>query len=1056
MKAQMRMFPQQMQFQQRQPFSSPQGFRPPAQTMPGTGPHMNTGVGGTVGSSIPNQNQGHNANVGVHQGPVSGPAPGPSTGLVPGPGPGPVPGPAPASIPNQGQLPGLNQRQLPNQLSGQPSPHAMQVPPNAVAQQQRQHQQQMQMKMPPSKQQIQVPNGTRIALDVNGKPIQTQTVWTCDLCHVKEFTNYEEAVAHEKICQGVPQSGNQMDGGSSGKVSADINLGTPSVNSPAVGESPTSLTPHNPAVDIIIPPPVGPIPKGSSKPLLGNCFACDVCKKAFFREYDQAVEHEELCQKEQNRKLAIAAYHAANLRFNQEQAKRKVKKEKEDIKKRKKKSVKPSNETVRNKSSKQASSSYDTKISKSVEDVIILDDDDSDKSMERQVESKSTKPKIPVTPKASKSKTFLPLRKAKFQPLVSEKDDPTFVKLSPINKLFVSYTDLLEYSPLDRGKRIAFRCHFCAQSLVIKKKDSPVTIETLAKELPLSAHDHFKKCSNIDSRINQRMKAIKQLPDGEPGQLTFYDFFKSFCAKNLIVDAKDGGIQFLVDQTCKPISPPTENLDHGSRGNETVRAALKLNAEDSKSVYTSTVESLLRSDQDTPTFTAQQMPFMFHMIYPLVQYLPPYHKTSLEQLNLSLQSNDDLPVPPGYRAVCIKCKHCGAEKALSDLSSWDKIVMTFSMLHLGGESGCPSIPKRIQKKLIRQREESKSVLRQKDHPFLTLGLLCNCIAIYYNFEEFKNQNKQFSGKIYARVAKEEMSNRKRKLDAVEILDGDKDITMKNTPVDIEISSPTKKLVKQDVPKELKTETTSQNNGSAKQASLHDVLKKSETDISKPYTDKNLNSHVMESQASMKKASNKSGVVRRVKASIHKDLPPRTLLFHSQAGVDTHLVPFGGVPLMSSVTARKTYSMPTCHKKLLTNLEFYEDNERMVCLRCNNCNSIPNGGWRTVLTGKNDLYRQVMLAHQHFKDCTNTSSEEKELIRTVGETFSSSSDDPMRLFCLFLSEVFGLSDAVNDEGISRLVFSSNDCQYELGPIEDEKESNDAPFGAKIKPVKIGDS
>ena len=39
-----------------------------------------------------------------------------------------------------------------------------------------------------------------VALDFNGKPVQT--VWTCDVCRVKEFSDYDRALAHENICQG--------------------------------------------------------------------------------------------------------------------------------------------------------------------------------------------------------------------------------------------------------------------------------------------------------------------------------------------------------------------------------------------------------------------------------------------------------------------------------------------------------------------------------------------------------------------------------------------------------------------------------------------------------------------------------------------------------------------------------------------------------------------------------------------------------------------------------------------------------------------------------------
>jgi hypothetical protein len=53
-----------------------------------------------------------------------------------------------------------------------------------------------------------------VALDFNGKPVQT--VWTCDVCRVKEFSDYDRALAHENICQG-----NSAVGGANGDDGGD-------------------------------------------------------------------------------------------------------------------------------------------------------------------------------------------------------------------------------------------------------------------------------------------------------------------------------------------------------------------------------------------------------------------------------------------------------------------------------------------------------------------------------------------------------------------------------------------------------------------------------------------------------------------------------------------------------------------------------------------------------------------------------------------------------------------------------------------------------------------
>jgi len=64
-------------------------------------------------------------------------------------------------------------------------------------------QQQRQAQRPPQPQPQRPPVRVlppNVALDFNGKPVQT--VWTCDVCRVKEFSDYDRALAHENICQG--------------------------------------------------------------------------------------------------------------------------------------------------------------------------------------------------------------------------------------------------------------------------------------------------------------------------------------------------------------------------------------------------------------------------------------------------------------------------------------------------------------------------------------------------------------------------------------------------------------------------------------------------------------------------------------------------------------------------------------------------------------------------------------------------------------------------------------------------------------------------------------
>jgi hypothetical protein len=77
---------------------------------------------------------------------------------------------------------------------------------------------------------------------------------------------------------------------------------------------------------MIIPPPLTePIPQGSRKPLNGSCFACDICRSAYFRTFEEALLHENLCKQQRDRDLALAKYRAMNRKFLAQEMARKLK-----------------------------------------------------------------------------------------------------------------------------------------------------------------------------------------------------------------------------------------------------------------------------------------------------------------------------------------------------------------------------------------------------------------------------------------------------------------------------------------------------------------------------------------------------------------------------------------------------------------------------------------------------------------------------------------------------------------------------------------------------------
>lgn len=191
-----------------------------------------------------------------------------------------------------------------------------------------------------------------------------KTIWVCDYCQVEEFESYEDAVEHEAICQkrkrpktnhiisvlknkkdDVSKSYDSVVGTAEShrlreqetlvpphrphhdaKKSSSNSSNFSTHDTLATAVAPNTTTIRNPALDIIIPPPLTePIPQGSSKPLDGSCFACDVCRSAYFRTFEEALLHENLCKQQRDRDLALAKYRGVKRKFLAQQMARKLK-----------------------------------------------------------------------------------------------------------------------------------------------------------------------------------------------------------------------------------------------------------------------------------------------------------------------------------------------------------------------------------------------------------------------------------------------------------------------------------------------------------------------------------------------------------------------------------------------------------------------------------------------------------------------------------------------------------------------------------------------------------
>lgn len=182
-----------------------------------------------------------------------------------------------------------------------------------------------------------------------------KTIWVCDVCQVEEFESYEDAVKHESMCSILTKqrkkkkrklmndtfsknhrnTDNAVAGKSLGVTKStnkekeaagphkpfgrnhDNDKSKSTTGSSSLPMTTTAPARNFAALDMIIPHPLAKpfLTAGFCQPLGGSCFACDVCHNAYFRTFEEALLHENLCKQQRDRDIALAKHKAMNRHY---------------------------------------------------------------------------------------------------------------------------------------------------------------------------------------------------------------------------------------------------------------------------------------------------------------------------------------------------------------------------------------------------------------------------------------------------------------------------------------------------------------------------------------------------------------------------------------------------------------------------------------------------------------------------------------------------------------------------------------------------------------------
>ncbi len=752
------------------------------------------------------------------------------------------------------------------------------------------------------------------------------------------------------------------------------------------------------------------IPMGNPKPLLGNCFACDVCKSAFFRTYEEAEHHENLCRQRMERMKASAANGKTSTTDGAPQ----------EI-----------YVNTQNNSTMPQSEGAGTGPQHVIE---ILSDDEGDndnnnvgngggiayEQMQMQMQ--------PQSQSQSQSADEMEINLTNsicLSPIIrTKKDSPHIDKLSMFHKHLVTFLDMVELpnakcvdadstTSSKHSGAISFKCHFCDYNWY----NQPWTVHRIGMELPTLTHYHLKKCQHMSQLAKSKLANYADFSNS--GKMTFHEFMRYFCNDHDIVDRvmlcpKSPSPSLPTPRACFAdrsdwegrVSEKGIGTWHyiGSTADDSGKTTVqdphnKLFNERCHQEYRKRVEMLLQRNEK-PTISTDTFELTFDEIMPLMNTLSPFHRTAVEQLKFQALVEDSIDVGDAngnnvdgseYRCVSIMCKHCESKSRLQDLSKWDKIVYGFAIAHL--MSTCPSIPDNIKKQLHQHQATMTSRQLQKN---LSLGQICDFIAIYYGFID--------AGKLVP----------ERKNQAVFVMFKPKPIMPQKRKADMDAIIET-------------IENANDNQ-----------IEFLQDDDDDEKAEKNINS----SPTLSPEFCNDKDESEHVEDVRNEESDTFTLVRYTQSGATTYLVPFGGVPLISSITADRATNLNRNFKVLLDNLEFVEERDyqqggrKIVCLRCQNCNSIEPesnpGPYTKELTSTKDLYKLVMNSHLHLKSCQCTPTSVKNTVTRVGASLGNGTlTSRMKDYCQFLVEAYGLKDRKK----GGVVWTTS--KYELGKYSCKK-------------------
>ena len=332
--------------------------------------------------------------------------------------------------------------------------------------------------------------------------------------------------------------------------------------------------------------------------------------------------------------------------------------------------------------------------------------------------------------------------------------------------------------------------------------------------------------------------------------------------------------------------------------------------------------------------------------------LSPFNKLAVSQLHFRILPEIlKQPSLKKFRRIQLRCNHCGAASTLYNRDSWYKNVYSVAYSHFC--KSCKHIPTNIRQQLISL--QNYKAPKEPKPIFIGLKQFCEVVASFYNFVDLPMEGN-------------------------------------SRPVGVVYSGPELPATPSRQPRKRKSESSN----------VEEILKRHRSGLYLPCQ--------------------------------------RKLPHYGDNGKLAYLLPTDSVPIISSLVKDKALKLNYHFRTVMDNFEFCNEGNifpgrgKTLALRCQNCKYSKEDQFTISLDSVERWDDTIFICRDHLEKCKCIPVKNRRDVKNSKVEGIPTEDQPLTVkeFCGYIADVYGLKNAISDKDGSVIGVIWGEAKYTLAP------------------------